>query len=875
MALLSITSHHQDYHSHNTIGLHRSEIVNRQSPAPAHQSLKDLEHGTRVVVRDLFGNMPVRVKQRAVVAAKHGGNNKEWDELKRNVVHLLLSWPRDIATTLREVGTLQKLVIRGPLGSEQSMSNHPSSLRISKICNLLSQSSILHREGTSSWVEVSLSTELLQINGAISLDPVATKHAQFISFGIEPVVAVEGYTILHDEINNLFSNSAFGDEEADNPDDRGGAMVSINRRHKSDGYTGRQLKGGRKGIDKWPMYCININAKLCSTNREILSVEDLLDSQRDNLTAVIELLQAMIIEFLVQHQFRPKQHHRVRFQGDPNIENISPRIEAAQTEVVSANLPRSASRPIRRTAASSDLATTISSGPAKDLLGVNIKLPSFRRTSSQIEHPFDTWTKVKSGTVSKNLPPAMFSDISLLSTSQSTKAQFDAPDRTALLSCTGRVIRRPFEELEIATPHGHSSGQKSANGQHSNSLHLGHCDDAVEWINPTTKVKSLVNRRTGHSVAEKKMKGHGLYKRFVGTEGSMSKTQSVREQSPSSSNTTPWISSILKSWENPVFAPVESAIPEASILELEDATKHMFHGHGHVCSHVDLERAFRDSSSISGRISKDSLKHAKIISQVDKKFILVKVNISAASKNSQVGLGQSMENDALLVVIDQHAADERIRIEALMEELCTPNKDSTGTPESETLTSSLEKPLTFEISSREMQLLRVHRNHFSRWGILYNLSDIEGQPVEGAKKLSHTVLVRSLPPGIVARCNLDPRLLVDLIRMEVWRCAENPPAVLSPITMNDNSHSGHNWLQRIHSCPPGLLEMLNSRACRSAIMFNDVLSVEQCENLVKKLANCMFPFQCAHGRPSLVPLLDLGTFDRRETKVVLGDGEKL
>ena len=51
--------------------------------------------------------------------------------------------------------------------------------------------------------------------------------------------------------------------------------------------------------------------------------------------------------------------------------------------------------------------------------------------------------------------------------------------------------------------------------------------------------------------------------------------------------------------------------------------------------------------------------------------------------------------------------------------------------------------------------------------------------------------------------------------------------------------------------------MMNSRACRSAIMFNDVLPRDQCEILVRKLADCMFPFQCAHGRPSLVPLVDL------------------
>ena len=43
-----------------------------------------------------------------------------------------------------------------------------------------------------------------------------------------------------------------------------------------------------------------------------------------------------------------------------------------------------------------------------------------------------------------------------------------------------------------------------------------------------------------------------------------------------------------------------------------------------------------------------------------------------------------------------------------------------------------------------------------------------------------------------------------------------------------------------------------------AIMFNDPLSHSECEDLLRRLAKCAFPFQCAHGRPSMAPLLDLG-----------------
>jgi DNA mismatch repair protein MLH3 len=41
-------------------------------------------------------------------------------------------------------------------------------------------------------------------------------------------------------------------------------------------------------------------------------------------------------------------------------------------------------------------------------------------------------------------------------------------------------------------------------------------------------------------------------------------------------------------------------------------------------------------------------------------------------------------------------------------------------------------------------------------------------------------------------------------------------------------------------------------------MFNDPLTTEQCSDLVQRLAACAFPFQCAHARPSMVPLVHLG-----------------
>lgn len=51
-----------------------------------------------------------------------------------------------------------------------------------------------------------------------------------------------------------------------------------------------------------------------------------------------------------------------------------------------------------------------------------------------------------------------------------------------------------------------------------------------------------------------------------------------------------------------------------------------------------------------------------------------------------------------------------------------------------------------------------------------------------------------------------------------------------------------------------LFEVNSADAMEGAIMFNDSLSIEQCERLMAQLAETAFPFQCAHGRS--VPELD-------------------
>ncbi|XP_029807348.1 DNA mismatch repair protein Mlh3 isoform X5 [Suricata suricatta] len=57
--------------------------------------------------------------------------------------------------------------------------------------------------------------------------------------------------------------------------------------------------------------------------------------------------------------------------------------------------------------------------------------------------------------------------------------------------------------------------------------------------------------------------------------------------------------------------------------------------------------------------------------------------------------------------------------------------------------------------------------------------------------------------------------------------------------------------------PLTVQKVLASQACHGAIKFNDGLSPEESYRLIEALSGCQLPFQCAHGRPSMLPLADI------------------
>lgn len=65
-----------------------------------------------------------------------------------------------------------------------------------------------------------------------------------------------------------------------------------------------------------------------------------------------------------------------------------------------------------------------------------------------------------------------------------------------------------------------------------------------------------------------------------------------------------------------------------------------------------------------------------------------------------------------------------------------------------------------------------------------------------------------------------------------------------------------------HLWPPAVIRILNSKACRTAIMFGDPLLPTECAELIAALKLTQLCFSCAHGRPTMAPLVNIAVFER-------------
>ncbi|XP_057958791.1 DNA mismatch repair protein MLH3 isoform X2 [Malania oleifera] len=221
-------------------------------------------------------------------------------------------------------------------------------------------------------------------------------------------------------------------------------------------------------------------------------------------------------------------------------------------------------------------------------------------------------------------------------------------------------------------------------------------------------------------------------------------------------------------------------------------------------------------SLIPEAISKKCLENAKVLQQVDKKFIPIVA-------------------DETLAIIDQHAADERIRLEELRQKVL----------------SGEEKTITYLDAEQELvlpeigyQLLHNYAEQIKKWGWICNIHS------QNSRSFKKDLTLLQGQPTVITLLAVPCILGVNLSDVDLLE-------FLQQLSDTDGSST----------MPPSILRVLNLKACRGAIMFGDALLPSECSLLLDELKRTSLCFQCAHGRPTTAPLVNLEALHKEIAKL--------
>lgn len=777
------------------MSIHNSRVLTRHTPCLPEQRILTFKHGTRLTVRDLFGAMPVRVKHRAV-QAERSNFGRDWDRLLLDLVALMLPWPKTVCISIREASNRQKVTLKTSL--------QPGAW-LNDACRLLHQASLCDSPDIIDWVAIGASSPTLSISGYVCREPVATKRVQFISLGIEPMCNQSRCNVLYEEVNRIFAESSFGTIEDVDSDNMS--------RAKRDGFTNRELKV-TKGVDRWPMFFLKMTPSTTFA-RGIFDVDEILSDYQPNLSMIIDLLKAMFYEFLKKSHCRPKKaalstKANLRKQRDPG-----------QTTTAEDFEPTSSPHSFSRHSGPNSLLTD---GPIR-------KAARLQMSEIAPDSSFGTWSKIKSGqslnTFQKSMKPV--SQTRSGSTTPIGKSRSNTPVgillekskhttpsepcRPPLYDANGKLTRMPFDDID------HRGGDNTERPELTNkplvSLSVPPEDETFQWINPFTNMAVTVNSRTGFAIPPRPLT---LSRRAIGPDEA--------NRANHQAETTPWVQELISKWKNPVFECTEAPIPklpdvsETLGLDVKAAGHKCYHGYEGFHIGTRHETA---AMNFQGRMTRDALRNAKLIAQVDKKFIFARVPFSPVSR---LGQDETPSQSSVLVLIDQHAADERRRVEELMQDYFTPTTDDTGSQFWIAFSQAMPEPIQFELSALDRDVLCESQRYFAHWGIFYEVDheNLRGQQAEQrGKKTTKTtkarVSVHRLPPAILERCRTEPRLLAELIRKEAWRLRDETGSTEPPrpkrVSVERSDVEAPVWVSLFHGCPPGILDLINSRSCRS------------------------------------------------------------
>ena len=160
------------------------------------------------------------------------------------------------------------------------------------------------------------------------------------------------------------------------------------------------------------------------------------------------------------------------------------------------------------------------------------------------------------------------------------------------------------------------------------------------------------------------------------------------------------------------------------------------------------------------------------------------------------------QNEDGMFLIDQHAAAERINYEYYLEKLSSHDNNAID----------LLVPIKIELTNKEFIILKEHFDILTDMGI-------------GVEEFGiNTVVIRSHPYWLPANKAEDCiRKIIDII-------------------ISTEDFSQEKFIDRVAA----------GVACKASVRAHEVISITEMEELLEKLRYAKNPFNCAHGRPSII-----------------------
>ena len=157
-----------------------------------------------------------------------------------------------------------------------------------------------------------------------------------------------------------------------------------------------------------------------------------------------------------------------------------------------------------------------------------------------------------------------------------------------------------------------------------------------------------------------------------------------------------------------------------------------------------------------------------------------------------------------LLIIDQHAAHEKVKYEQILKKVET----------NEMYSQTLTPPIVISVTAKEADIIRNYGTYFKELG--FEIEDFG----------MNAYAIRGIPYDLFG---YDVKELFETILTEM---SENP----------------------VRGVPQIIRERIATMACKAAVKGNNSMTYEEMDTLIEQLLSLDNPYNCPHGRPTIVTM---------------------